>query len=284
VAQSGTASVPRTDAPGIGPASARGRSRGRRAVRGLIGVFVFLVIGEFIGRAGIVDRAYLPPSSQVLVQAGHLLVNGPFLRDVLGTLTSWAGGLLLAIVIAVPLGLLLGSLPVVNSAVSIVIEFLRPIPGVALIPLGVLLIADPGAMERDLAAYAAVWPILINTIYAVGDVDPVARDMARCFGFGRFEVLLRVSLPGVAPFIGTGVRVASGIALIVTISTELVAGGSLNGIGIFILTASNDANHADVVYAAVGIAGVLGYLLDLVLRFGERRIFRWHFARLGERP
>ena len=243
-------------------------------------MLVFLLIGEVLGRIGLVDRTYLPPSSTVLRRAGDLVTDGGFLRDIGFTLKVWAVGLLIAVLIAVPSGLLLGSLPFVNSAVRVLIEFLRPIPAVALIPLVILMVAEQGRIEQILAAYAALWPILINTIYAVGDVDPVAREMARSFGLGRFAILRRVALPSVAPFVATGVRVASSIALIVTISTELTSGGE-HGIGIFILNASADLGHADVVFAAAGIAGLLGFLIDLSMRFLERRLFRWHFERLG---
>jgi NitT/TauT family transport system permease protein len=257
------------------------RLGGRRFARGLTGVLVFLLIGETVSRAGLVDSSYLPPPSTILARAVDLITDLSFLRDIAFTLTGWATGLLIAFVIAVPCGLLLGSLPVVNSAVRMLIEFLRPIPAVALIPLIVLIVADQGQIERILAAYAALWPILLNTIYAVGDVDPVARDMARSFGLGRFKILVRISLPSVAPFIATGARVASSIALIVTISTELVAGGGEHGIGIFMLSASGVSDNADVVFAAVAIAGMLGFLLDLIMRSVERRLFRWHFERLG---
>ncbi|MFB9836639.1 ABC transporter permease [Actinoallomurus acaciae] len=255
--------------------------RAGRIVRGVVGVLVFLLIGEVIGRIGLVDRSYLPPSSAVLARAARLIVNGGFLHDVGWTLTAWAVGLLIAAVIAVPVGLLLGSLPFVNSAVRMLIEFLRPIPAVALIPLVILMIAEQAQIEQTLAAYAAVWPILINTIYAVGDVDPVPREMARSFGMGRLVILTRVALPSVAPFVATGIRVASSIALIVTISTELISGGGEHGIGIFILNASANAGQADVVFAAAGIAGLLGFLIDLAMRALERRLFRWHFERLG---
>lgn len=253
----------------------------RRLVRGVIGVLIFLLIGELIGRIGLVDRSYLPPSSTVLARAGGLVTDGGFLQDVGSTLAVWAVGLLIAIVIAVPSGLVLGSLPFVNSAVRVLIEFLRPIPAVALIPLVILMIADQSRIEQTLAAYAALWPILINTIYAVGDVDPVPQEMARSFGLGRLVILVRIALPSVAPFVATGIRVASSIALIVTISTELIAGGGEHGIGIYILNASADAGRADVVFAAAGIAGLLGYLIDLGMRSLERRMFRWHFERLG---
>jgi NitT/TauT family transport system permease protein len=284
--------VPTVNAPAAGPGGHRrtgpGRDRFRPPrprrgtfTRGLTGVLAFLLIGEVVGRAGIVDRAFLPPTSTVLGRALGLLTDGGFLQDIAATLLGWGSGLLIAAAIAVPLGLALGSLPFVNSAVRVLIEFLRPIPGVALIPLALLLIPDQAQMVRFVVAYAAIWPIMVNTVYAVGDVDPVARDMARCFGLGGFAVLTRVAFPSVAPFIATGVRLASSIALIVTIATELLAGGGEHGIGMFVIQASGGIGTADVVFAAVGIAGVLGFLLDVIMRSAEQRLFRWHFARQG---
>ncbi|WP_345358663.1 ABC transporter permease [Actinoallomurus liliacearum] len=266
------------DTAPAGP-SRQGRPGVARVVRGAIGVLVFLVLWEIIGRAGIVDRTFLPPSSDVLRRLVTLAGDGGFLQDVAATLAAWGSGLLIATLIAVPAGLLLGSVPGINSAVRVLVEFLRPIPGVALIPLALLVIPEQAALERTLAVYASMWPIMINAVYAVGEVDPVAREMAKCFGVGRFGMLLRIALPSVAPFIATGVRVASGITLIVIVSTELIAGGGEHGLGMFIINASADAEHGDLLYAGVAAVGLLGFLIDVLMRQGERRLFRWHYAR-----
>jgi NitT/TauT family transport system permease protein len=249
-------------------------------VRGSVGIAVVLLAGEVLGRVGLVDQSFLPPSSTVLAHAGRLVTDGGFLRDVAFTLGGWSSGLLLAIVIAVPAGVLFGSVPVVDSAARVLVEFLRPIPAVALVPLVLLVISDQGEMERFLAAYAATWPILINTIYGAGAVDSVARDMARCFGLSQAAILLRVWLPSVIPFVTTGVRLASSVALIVTISTELISGSGGAGLGQFIFDASGAPDGAADVFAAVMIIGGLGLLLDILLRYGERKAFRWHFERL----
>lgn len=266
------------DTVSAGP-SRQGRPGIARAVRGAIGVLAFLVFWEIIGRAGIVDRTFLPPSSDVLRRLVTLAGDGGFLQDAAATLVAWGSGLLIATLIAVPAGLLLGSVPGINSAVRVLVEFLRPIPGVALIPLALLVIPEQAELERTLAVYASMWPIMINAVYAVGEVDPVAREMAKCFGVGRVGMLFRIALPSVAPFIATGVRVASGITLIVIVSTELIAGGGEHGLGMFIINASADAEHGDLLYAGVAAVGLLGFLIDILMRQGERRLFRWHYAR-----
>lgn len=257
------------------------RRRRRRIVRGTGGVVGLLVLAELVPRLGIVSPADWPPSSTVVARMAGLLADGAFRTDVAATLGVWAAGLGLALLVAVPAGLLLGSVPVVNAAARLLVEFLRPIPAVALIPIALLLFASQAQMELALSAYAGAWPILLNTIYAVGEVDPVAVDTARSFGFGRLSVTRRVVLPSVAPFVVTGARVASAIALIVPIGTEMIAGGT-TGIGVFILKASGSVpSGAPSVFAAAAIAGLISYLIDLGLRAAERRLFAWHFARLA---
>lgn len=122
-----------------------------------------------------------------------------FLDGIGATLRAWVLGLGLACAIAVPVGLLLGSVPVVDAAVRAIVEFLRPLPSVALIPLVSLLLGSGTETKVALVTYASVWPILFNTIYGLGETDPLAKDTLRSFGFGRLAVLLRVELPGTAP-------------------------------------------------------------------------------------
>ena len=128
-------------------------------------------------------------------------------------------------------------------------------------------------MKLALIVYASVWPILFNAIYGVHDVDPVAKETARSFGFGRVSILIRVSLRSAAPFIYTGIRVAAAVALILAISAELLAGGS-QGIGTFILIAQQGGER-DVVYASTIVAGLLGWLINWGLVLGERRLLGW---------
>ena len=153
-------------------------------------------------------------------------------------------------------------------------EFLRPIPSVALIPLAILLFGQGLQLKTALIVYACTWPVLFNTIYGVQDVDPLAKDTARSFGFGRPAILARVTLPAATPFIATGVRVAAAIALILAISTELLAGAA-GGIGTFILKESSGGEHADLVYAATAMTGVLGLVLNWALLTLERRALAW---------
>jgi NitT/TauT family transport system permease protein len=245
-----------------------------RLWRGLLGIALFLALAEAVTRAQLVDATYLPPATTILGRIAELLTTGSFLGEVGATLLAWAIGLGIAIGIAVPLGILLGSSNLAYRMSSVVVELMRPIPAVALIPLAILVWGQGLEMKVVLVAYATVWPILYNTIYGVHDVDPVAVETARSFGARRPSILRRVTLPSAAPFVFTGIRVAASIGLIVVVGAELLAGAA-NGIGTFILIQGSNGDRADLVLAGAAVAGILGVLIDLSLRAVERRLFAW---------
>lgn len=251
-------------------------SGGGRALRGAAGILLVLATSEALGRAGIVHEDFLPPASVILTRAAELAADAGFRTDVLATLTAWALGLLIAIGIAVPLGLALGTIPPVARAITTIVEFLRPIPSVALIPLVAMLLGSGLQMKLTVIVYAATWPILFNTVYGLRDVDPVARDTLRAFGFGRLAVLTRVAIPATAPFIATGIRMAAAVALILAVTAEMF-GGFGEGIGIFIAQASNYPGGVDDTLAATVWAGLLGLVINSVLRRGEQRLFHWQY-------
>ena len=253
--------------------------------RGLAGILAVLLIAELLGRAGVISRGVLPLASTVLARAAGLAGNPRFGEDVAATLEAWALGLVIAVAVAVPCGVVLGSLPGVRSATLAVVEFLRPIPSVALIVLVGLLIGPGLRMNVTLIVYAAIWPVLFNTIYGLDDADPVARETLRAFGFRRLAVIRFASLPGAAPFIATGIRLASSVALILTISTGYLTGRiSGNGIGAFIADANTGAGNTAVVLAAAFWSGVLGLVLNGLLVWAEHRVLPWHrgYAGLAE--
>lgn len=241
--------------------------------RGAIGVAVALCVAEAVARWG-VDSTALPPVSVVLANTANLLVDPVFLAEVGATLTAAVTGLGLATLVGVSLGLLLGSLGWVERASSVVVEFLRPIPSVALIPVAILVFGQGAEMKVALVTYAALWPILFNTLYGVRAVEPLAKESARAFGVPRLSILTGVVLPSTAPFVAAGVRISAAIALIVTVSAELLAGAA-EGLGSWILRMSSGGADTDMVYAGTIVAGLLGLAVNGLLRAGELRLFRW---------
>jgi NitT/TauT family transport system permease protein len=254
-----------------------------RWARGATGVVVFLLLAEAAGRLGIISRSALPLASSVLWRTVLLAGNGRFLADLGATVEAWAVGLAITVAVGVPLGVLLGSLPGVRVATRAIVEFLRPIPSVALILLVSLLIGPGLRLAVTLIVYGAIWPVLYNTIAGIDDVDPVAMETHRAFGFSRLQAVWMVSLPSAAPFIGTGIRLASSVALILDIATGYIT-GPINGpgIGAYISQESTGADDLTVILAATVWAGILGLVLDLLLVTAQRRLLRWHHVRLGE--
>jgi NitT/TauT family transport system permease protein len=237
-------------------------------------LLVALAFWEAVTRVGVVDARFVPPPSVVLVQVVELLGREAFLRDVIATVLAWAIALGIAVVIAVPAGLVLGSVPAVRVATRALVELLRPIPSVALIPLVILLVGGGPEAKITLAVYASIWPILYNTVYGLDEIDPLLTETARACGTPRLHMAVSVTLPCTAPFVVTGVRLSAAIALIVVVSTEFLAGAS-RGIGSTILVASSGTGRMDVVLAATLVAGAIGFTINEGLERLAGRAFPW---------
>jgi ABC-type nitrate/sulfonate/bicarbonate transport system permease component len=232
-----------------------------------------LVLFEVLPRIGVLPRDHFPPISETLSTLGEQLGEGSFWEAVGNTLQGWALGLGIAAALAIPIGIVIGSSSLLYRASRGVIEFLRPIPSVALIPLAILIYGTGLESKVFLAAFASFWQLLVATLYGVQDVDPVATDTARSFGFSRAQRLFRVTLPSAIPYIATGLRIASAVSLILTVTAELVIGSA--GLGRAINVARSGGNE-ELMYALIITTGILGVLLNLIFVRAERRVLRWH--------
>jgi ABC-type nitrate/sulfonate/bicarbonate transport system permease component len=250
-------------------------SRAGRALPSLVVVLASLLAWEVAARRGALPQRWSPAPSSVGSALAHQVVTPAFWIAVGQTLEGWAAGLALAAAIAVPVGLVVGSVPLLYHAVRVPIEFLRPVPSVALIPLAILVFGIGFSTKVFLVVFAATWPLLLQTIYGVQDVDPVARDTMRSFGVGRLRRLLVVTLPSAGPYVATGLRLSSSVALILAVTTELVIGAP--GLGSAI-TAAENGNSTALVYALIVATGALGWALSATIALVERRVLGWHPA------
>jgi ABC-type nitrate/sulfonate/bicarbonate transport system permease component len=244
----------------------------------VVSVAAALLLWELISRSGLIPERDLPAMSASFRELWSLAQGGDFWVAFVQTVRGWALGLGVAIVLAVPIGILLGSSDFAGRAFRIPIEFLRPIPSAALIPLLFLTLGTTLKSEVFLAAFGAFWPLLIQTIYGVRDVDPIAIDTGRSFGVGRFERLYRIKLPSAVPYIATGIRISSAVALILAFTAELFMG--LPGLG-------QKVNYAQAyglneqLYAYALATGFLGLAIHLLSNAFERRALRWHPSQRG---
>ncbi|MEV7084966.1 ABC transporter permease [Streptomyces sp. NPDC093085] len=249
------------------------------AALGAGGLAVFLAVWELVPRTGVVSGNYLPPVGRVAGALSAELADGAFWTALGDTLTGWALGLLIATTAGVATGILLSVVPYLRELTSSTVEFLRPIPSVALIPLAVLLYGTDLRSTLLLVVYAAFWQILVQVLYGVTDVDPVADETARSYGLGAWARIRYVLWPTALPYVMTGIRLAAAVALVLAITAELVIGSP--GIGSRIAVAQTSQAVPEM-YALVVVTGVLGLLINVGARAVERRALAWHQSVRGE--
>jgi ABC-type nitrate/sulfonate/bicarbonate transport system permease component len=240
--------------------------------RGVTGLVTFAVLLEGVPRLGLVSPHYLPPLSAMLVGLIGEASHAEFWRALSWTLSGWGLGLAIAVVLGAVLGAAIGSNRLLTVMTHSTIEFLRPIPSVAMIPLAVLLFGTRIQSVLLVSVYATVWLVLIQVLYGVQSVDPIARETVRSYRLARTAVLRYLVWPTVLPYLITGTRIAAGVALIVTITAELVIGAP--GLGREI-EAARSGGAVAVMYAYVIVAGVIGVSVNVVFRLIETRLLAW---------
>ena len=273
-------------APAGGPVAgtaAGPRPRRRRGVPqgllGLAGLLVLVLLVEILPRIGVLPREYFPPSSEIGKALVDQVQTPEFWTAVGNTLEGWAIGLAIASVAGVVLGILIGSSRFTRELTASTIEFLRPIPSVALIPIAVLVFGTDIESKLLLVVYASFWQVLIQVLYGVQDIDPVAQDTARAYGLGRWARVRYLTWPTALPYVMTGLRLAAAVALILAVTAELVIGNP--GLGKLLATAQSSGAYTTT-YAIVVVTGILGVLVNLVFRAVERWSLSWHPSQRGE--
>ncbi|MBO3746609.1 hypothetical protein J5X84_11080 [Streptosporangiaceae bacterium NEAU-GS5] len=168
-------------------------TRGRDALLGAAGLGAVAGLVEILPRSGLVDGRYLAPASAMGRVLLDRLGQGEFWIALGDTLRGSALGLALAMAAGIVVGVVIGMVPFLRSLTASTIEFLRPIPSVALIPLVVLLYGTRPQSALILVVYASFWQVLIQVLYGVADVDPIVRDTARSYRFSRWAFSARSS-------------------------------------------------------------------------------------------
>ena len=253
----------------------------RGLVPGLGGLAALVALVELLPRAGLVSADYLPPASRIFAALADEAATAGFWIAVRDTLLAWAVGLALAVAAGILAGLLIGAVPVLRAITASTVEFLRPIPSVALIPLAVLLYGSDLGSTLLLVVYAAFWQVLVQVLYGVADVDPIADETARSFRFSAWARVRHVLWPTALPYVFTGIRLAASVALVLAITTELVIGAP--GLGAVIAVAQT-SNAIPTMYALIVVTGLLGVTINLAARFAERHFLAWHQSVRGELP
>ncbi|MEV0316680.1 ABC transporter permease [Nonomuraea fuscirosea] len=254
----------------------------RRTLLGAAGLSLLGATAELAHRLGPPGPRVRPAPSNVAAATAALLTDGEFAAHTYATLHACTAGLAAAFGLGVTTGLLLGALPGIERALRPIIEFLRSVPSLVLIPLALSFLSDPSTAKTALIVYSCSWPILIFTLYGMLEVEPQLKDTLRAYGFGPLAIIWRLCLPSTAPHIATGVRLAIPVALIVSISVEVITGAT-PGIGTYIVNAYSFDQPAHALAATLA-AGLIALAATELCSAGEHRLFTWHRHTTGAQP
>ena len=242
-------------------------------IRGIAMPVLLLIVWEAVCRGGLVSPIMLPSPSAIVIRWLEWLRSGELLVDVLGSLGRVTSGFLLGAGLALPLGLFMGSSPRTYEYFNPIIQVLRPIPPIAWIPMSILWFGLGNPPAIFLISLGAFFPVLMNTISGVQNVDSIYLRAARNLGAGPSAMFRRVILPAATPYILTGIRIGIGTAFIVVIVSEMIAVN--NGLGYRILEA-REFMWSDKIIAGMVTIGLLGLAIDQIMNALNTYLLRWH--------
>jgi len=242
-----------------------------RAV-GLLSLATVVVLWECAARYGLVNRVLLPPPSAIAAALRDLIADGDVLRPLLHTVYLFVIGYGVACILGIAVGLWMGCSPVADGLLEPLVELLRPIPKSALVPALFLFLGIGMATMVTIIAFAAVFPVLINTYQGVRGIDPVLLETARTFRCSRWTTLRAVILPAAMPAILTGMKVALSLGIVLAILAEMLAG--LDGLG-FVILDTQRAFQTQQMYAWIAVLAAFGAGLSLLFDKIEQIAVPW---------
>lgn len=239
---------------------------------GLPALLVLALLWELAPRLGWINAIFFPPLSQVFTALGDMIGSGLLAQHIGISLQRAAIGFLLAVIVAIPLGLLMGRYALFEKVSDFLVQTLRNTSQFALLPVFILLLGIGEASKIAITFYAAVFFLLINTIVGVKSVDPLHIKAARSMGTSDWDLFRKVILPSAVPSIVAGARLGVKSSLFSVIAAEMLAAQS--GIG-YLIQNSSLMLETDRMYAGILTLTLIGFLLNYGLVAFEARATRW---------
>ena len=244
-------------------------------------VLILVLLGAWqYSAVHVVQTPSWPPVTRVWAAWIENLADGTLLEHLWATFWRQMLGYVVAVVLGVGLGLLMGYYRFLYNLFEPLVEVLRPVPGAAYLPVLVLFVGIGHEMKVILILVAAFFPILLNTYGGVRAIDVVQLDSARTFGLTTLQTFREVILPAASPQILTGMRISLAISLILAILGEMIV--SNDGLGYYILLAQRTFRVPEM-YAGLFTLAIFGYLLNRLFLLAESRLIRWHHETSGRR-
>jgi ABC-type nitrate/sulfonate/bicarbonate transport system permease component len=250
-------------------------SSGRRALEGVAYSLAFplALLGLWAATTWLAPNRFFPDPARIVDAFINTWLSESFFVDVLPSLIRLAIGIIASIVLGIALGTLIGSFRHIRSLLEPLLEFFRAVPPPVLVPVFLLVLGITNEMKIAVIVSGAVWPVLLNTIEGVRAIDPVMRETARSYKFGRSTRIFFVVLPGAAPQIMTGVRQCLSVALILMVISEMFASSS--GLGYRISYFQRNFLIAEM-WGGILLLGLIGIALLLVFQVVERAVLHWY--------
>lgn len=233
---------------------------------------VLFIVWEIASRSSASLALMLPPPTEVVSAAVQLIRDGSLQRDTLDSLRRVCVALGFATAIGLPLGLLMGMSKRVSWFFEPIIDFFRPIPPLAWIPLSIVWLGVSEAQNEFIIFLGAFFPILLNSVQGVRQVDAQLVRAAKTLGASPLSIALTVLMPGALPSIFVGFRVGTGIAWMALVAGEIVAASS--GLG-FLIMQGRQLFRPDFIIVGMVVIGMIGLALDFALRMAQKWIMRW---------
>ncbi|TLS47663.1 ABC transporter permease [Streptomyces montanus] len=235
-------------------------------------IVALLLLWETAPRLGLVDRTFLPPFSEVADAWWGLAADGQLADNARASLARSFSGFGLAVAVAVPLGLLIGWYRPVADLLGPLLEVFRNTAALALLPVFVLLLGIGETSKISIVVYACTWPILLNTISAVRNVDPTLLKLAKSMDLSAPRLFQKVILPSAVPVMFTGIRLAGAVSILVLVAAEMI--GAKAGLG-YLINASQFNFAIPQMYAGIITISAIGVTFNQFLVAVERRLSSW---------
>ena len=237
----------------------------------IISVAILILIWQLLFMVSSFDAALFPSPKMALDALIEMIQNGKLFENIKTSMFRFAAGYIRSVAVAVVLGLILGRLPKVFQYINPAVQLLRPISPTAWMPFIVLLFGIGDMPAVVIIFIAAFFPVLLSTVGAVANIDPIYLKVAKNFGIKQPELTWKVILPAAFPQIANGIHLALGTAWIFLVAGEMV--GAQSGLGYQIIDARNNI-RADILLATIFVIGVIGILLDGLLKLIEKQILK----------
>lgn len=237
----------------------------------VVSVAILILIWQILFSVSSYSSTLFPSPKMAFDALIEMTINGVLLENIGTSMYRFVTGYTVSVVLAVVLGLILGRLPKVFQYVNPILQLLRPISPTAWMPFIVLLFGIGDVPAIVIIFIAAFFPVLLSTVSAVGNIDPVYLKVSKNFGIKQPELTWKVILPAAFPQIANGIHLALGTAWIFLVAGEMV--GAQSGLGYQIIDARNNI-RADILLATILVIGIIGILLDGILKIIEKAIMR----------